>query len=333
MRRQIFVSGFSTGGAVGGLLTGILSGSLSYESIDEDNEEILKNKTGCDKVDAKLEEGNLLTEVKENKDKKNIESMNTMEAKLENFEGNRTVSPIQNTKQRSKKRLAHTVENSIKVQSPLMHAEIENDDNLDKEKRPKKRELKKKGRSDKDLTMKDIISKKKRPELYICCFTFGAPPCISKVSSLRKFVKSYILGDDLIAHYTPASVRRLERKIVELIPKGNSMVGNQLSYMKGFMSSFSQSSGSEIQLETEDNDNIDDDGIFNDETLRQPGRVYYVKPRINKGATIKEVFRSGTLREERIWRLHDIVVSKSMIDHHTIKKYVQTLANLPSFNS
>lgn len=108
------------------------------------------------------------------------------------------------------------------------------------------------------------------------------------------------------------------------------MVGNQLSYIKGFVSTFTQSPGSDVSLEAEDGD---DDDIFGDEGLRQPGRVYYVKPRINKGATIKEVFRKSTLREERIWRLHDIVVSKSMISHHTMKKYVQTLANLPSFNS
>ena len=99
--------------------------------------------------------------------------------------------------------------------------------------------------------------------------------------------------------------------------------------MKGFMSTFTQSPGSDISMEAEDGD----DDIFGDEGLRQPGRVYYVKPRINKGATIKEVFRTSTLREERIWRLHDIVVSKSMVRHHTMKKYVQPLANLPSFNS
>lgn len=60
-----------------------------------------------------------------------------------------------------------------------------------------------------------------------------------------------------------------------------------------------------------------------------PGRVYYIKPRkLHGGATIKEVLR-GNLREDILWQINDIFVSKSMLKHHSLDKYVTVLARIP----
>ena len=84
-------------------------------------------------------------------------------------------------------------------------------------------------------------NKNNQNTLSISCYTFGSPPCISKLPSLYPYVTSYILGDDVIAHYSPTSILRLEKKVISLLPKGRymkSILGDQLSYLQGFVSNF-----------------------------------------------------------------------------------------------
>jgi len=37
----------------------------------------------------------------------------------------------------------------------------------------------------------------------------------------------------------------------------------------------------------------------------------------------------GNLREDVLWQLHDVFVSKSMLAHHTLPYYITTIARLP----
>jgi hypothetical protein len=43
---------------------------------------------------------------------------------------------------------------------------------------------------------------------------------------------------------------------------------------------------------------------------------------------IEQVLR-GSLREDVLWQMHDIFVSKSMLKHHSLDKYVGVLARVP----
>lgn len=59
--------------------------------------------------------------------------------------------------------------------------------------------------------------------------------------------------------------------------------------------------------------------------LQLPGHVFYIKSRkLKQGATLQRVLR-GNWQEEVLWNIHDIVVSKKMLDHHTLAAYIRTL--------
>jgi hypothetical protein len=59
--------------------------------------------------------------------------------------------------------------------------------------------------------------------------------------------------------------------------------------------------------------------------LHVPGRVFYIKSRkLKQGATFQRILR-GNWQEEVLWNIHDIVISKKMIDHHTLSAYIRTL--------
>jgi len=59
--------------------------------------------------------------------------------------------------------------------------------------------------------------------------------------------------------------------------------------------------------------------------LSVPGRVFFVKPRkLKAGATIQRVLR-GNWQEDMLWQLHDILLSKRMLEHHSLDSYIRTL--------
>lgn len=56
-----------------------------------------------------------------------------------------------------------------------------------------------------------------------------------------------------------------------------------------------------------------------------PGRVWFAKPRrLKNGATLSRVMQ-GNLKEDMLWQLHDIMLTKSMLSHHRLDKYVKIL--------
>lgn len=62
-----------------------------------------------------------------------------------------------------------------------------------------------------------------------------------------------------------------------------------------------------------------------DARLVVPGRVWFAKPRrLKNGATLSRVMQ-GNLKEDMLWQLHDIMLTKSMLSHHRLDKYVKTL--------
>lgn len=62
-----------------------------------------------------------------------------------------------------------------------------------------------------------------------------------------------------------------------------------------------------------------------DSRLTVPGGVWFAKPRrLKNGATLAQVTR-GSLREDMLWQLRDIMLTKSMLSHHRLDKYVRVL--------
>lgn len=59
--------------------------------------------------------------------------------------------------------------------------------------------------------------------------------------------------------------------------------------------------------------------------LHVPGRAFYIKSRkLKQGATLQRILR-GNWQEEVLWNIHDVVVTKKMVDHHTLNAYIRTL--------
>lgn len=62
-----------------------------------------------------------------------------------------------------------------------------------------------------------------------------------------------------------------------------------------------------------------------DARLAVPGKVWFAKPRrLKNGATLARVM-SGSMKEDMLWQLHDIMLTKSMLSHHRLDKYVKIL--------
>lgn len=62
-----------------------------------------------------------------------------------------------------------------------------------------------------------------------------------------------------------------------------------------------------------------------DARLAVPGRVWFLKPRrLKNGATLSRVLQ-GNIKEDMLWQLHDIMLTKSMLSHHRLDKYIKIL--------
>lgn len=64
--------------------------------------------------------------------------------------------------------------------------------------------------------------------------------------------------------------------------------------------------------------------LTDDDELRLPGDVFFLKPRADGAVGI---YRGGAgrAREELLWQLNDILLSKSMLAHATLDAYVSAL--------
>ena len=64
--------------------------------------------------------------------------------------------------------------------------------------------------------------------------------------------------------------------------------------------------------------------LTDDDELRLPGDVFFLKPRAD-GAV--GVYRGGAgrAREELLWQLNDVLLSKSMLAHATLDAYISAL--------
>lgn len=63
-------------------------------------------------------------------------------------------------------------------------------------------------------------------------------------------------------------------------------------------------------------------------SLHVPGRAFFIKARKHKqGASIQRVLR-GNWQEDMLWLLHEILLSKRMIEHHSLESHFRTLSRM-----
>jgi hypothetical protein len=150
------------------------------------------------------------------------------------------------------------------------------------------------------------------------CVSIAAPPVISRAIVSRQ-IFSMICGDDLIPRSSPESIQSLHDRVGEILVSGGGRGGfASWTASKSWLTDLGTIAKKGMQQYAAGSHDMD--------SLSIAGRVFYIKSRKHKGgATIQRVLR-GNWREDMLWLLHEIVLSKKMIKHHSLEYYIQTLA-------
>ncbi|CAM9317741.1 unnamed protein product [Ectocarpus fasciculatus] len=150
----------------------------------------------------------------------------------------------------------------------------------------------------------------------VTCVTLGCPPCLSQNLRLP-FVTSFVLGDDMVPRTSHESLRRLKHRLLQVMPKGKGLLSQGMAFSTSL---FTDVAGVAMQGVRQATTLGEDDA-----RLTVPGRVWFAKPRrLKNGATLKRVMQ-GNLKEDMLWQLHDIMLTKSMLSHHRLDKYIKIL--------
>jgi len=148
----------------------------------------------------------------------------------------------------------------------------------------------------------------------VSAICLGPPPCIS--SNLKpSFVKSIIHGDDIVSRATQATLDRL----YERARRGCS--GGVLGRSVGWMTDVVSLTVSGMKSQSSKNEQ---------ERLAVPGNVFLIRPRRMGGgsSSIHEVGGTGgreSLRAAVLWQLNDVLLSGSMIKHHSLDQHIRSL--------
>ena len=146
------------------------------------------------------------------------------------------------------------------------------------------------------------------------CYCLAPPPCVSR-SIVPRFVSTVVCGDDLVPRASHASISRLKERLLKALSSGGGL--GALTSWVGDVSSVASKS---LQQYT--------GGQHDLSALCVPGRVFFCKSRsLQNGASIQRVMR-GNWREDVLWLLHEILVSKKMAEHHSLEYIVKTLSRL-----
>lgn len=148
------------------------------------------------------------------------------------------------------------------------------------------------------------------------CITLGSPPCISR-TIVPRYVTSIICGDDIVPRAYPESIANLRKRTVKALKMGAGKGGLGWVIGAGWAKDLASVAGQSF--------NTYSARSRSQSRLSVPGRVFFVKARQHKdGASFQRVMR-GNWREDMLWQLHDIMLSKRIIAHHDLDYYIQTL--------
>jgi len=150
----------------------------------------------------------------------------------------------------------------------------------------------------------------------LTCTTFGSPPCISRNFKCNDWLVSFILGDDLVPRLSGKALFKLKARLAKAVPSSSNIFSQGLTFGSGLF---------------RDTISVGAHGAKNyfmgdemESSIAVPGRVYYLKPRrYQQGTSLNEV--KGNMREDVIWQLDDIFLSKSMLKHHLLSSYIKIL--------
>lgn len=163
---------------------------------------------------------------------------------------------------------------------------------------------------------------------YHSCLALGPCPCAPAVTDLDfKGVTSLVLGDDMVARVQERSVRQLRERILRILPSTSSGVGAVAGMGRAWVKdSFTSASRNLEHRKTPSGTGGDSRaGVKDEDTLLScPGVVYMLKPRAS-GQVHMVTTKRGGIGESLLWQLHDILISKSMLAHHTLPAYVRCL--------
>ena len=154
-------------------------------------------------------------------------------------------------------------------------------------------------------------------------FLIAPPPCVSR-SIVSKGLTSLICGDDIVPRASPESLRNFRKRVLKALSQGAG---------KGGFSGLGYTVTGAAGIRDLTSQNIDNLGRYTGnvhdlESMKVPGRVFYLKSRAHKdGATLQRVLR-GNWREDMLWQLNDIMLSEKMMNHHSIDYHIQALDRL-----
>jgi len=150
----------------------------------------------------------------------------------------------------------------------------------------------------------------------LSCTTFGCPPCISRNFRCGRWLSSFVLGDDVIPRLSGKSLYKLKSRLAKAVPSSSGLLSQSISFSSGFLrDTLGVGVHGTKQYIMGGND---------ERTVAVPGRTYYLKPRrYQKSTSLREV--KGSMREDVMWQLDDIFLSKSMLKHHLLHSYISNL--------
>ncbi|KAG5181491.1 hypothetical protein JKP88DRAFT_349220 [Tribonema minus] len=148
------------------------------------------------------------------------------------------------------------------------------------------------------------------------CVTFGCPPCVSGAAALP-CVTSFVLGDDMVPRVSAQSLEQLKRRLRQVLPRGSGFFGQSLAMGTTLFTDVAGVAAQGLRQRSA--------AGGDDSALIVPGTVWFVKPRrLRAGATMTKS-RSGALRDDVLWQMHDVMLTKSMLSHHSLARYVAVL--------
>jgi hypothetical protein len=147
-------------------------------------------------------------------------------------------------------------------------------------------------------------------------FCLGPPPCLSP-NIQAPFITSIIHGDDIVCRTSQASLKHLCERT------RHSIKGGVLGRSVGWMTDAVSLTVSGLKSQSKKT---------KDARLVVPGKVFLIRPRRLGGgsSSIHEVGDGAagvreSLRAAVLWQLNDILLSSSMLTHHGLNSYIQSL--------
>lgn len=145
-------------------------------------------------------------------------------------------------------------------------------------------------------------------------------PCVSRDILVPQCITTLICGDDMISRVSQPALHSLQHRITSGLQSGAGKVG-----LTWFVSNAASVWKDVKTMAGKNMHSYRGRKQRNMNALSLPGRVMFIKSRqLKQGATIQRILR-GNWQEEVLWSVYEVLLSKKMIEHHTVDAYIRTL--------